>query len=71
MEIYWSCGPIYSGRKTGNVGGAWCEFLLVHSLADDMKSVYCTKSSFHVGYMSLEIGTFRKFSFDEDVFISD
>jgi hypothetical protein len=71
VEIYWSCGPIYSGRRTGNVGSAWCECLLVKSPTDNLKSVYYTKFSFIVGYTSLEIGALRKSSFDVVVFVSE
>jgi hypothetical protein len=68
MEIYWSCGPTYASREIGNAVGVWCEYLLVHSPTDNMKSVYYTKCSFVLGYTSLERGTLRKSSFDELVF---
>jgi hypothetical protein len=69
VELYWSCGAMYSGSEIDNAGGAWCTCLLVNSPTDNLKSVYQTKSSFNVGYTFLESGALRKFSFD-DVFVS-
>jgi hypothetical protein len=57
--------------KSGR-GEVWCECLLVNSPTDNREIVCYTKSSFIVGYTSLDSGALRKSSFDEVVsFLSD